>query len=152
MPSCTASSCPIKNGLNLTNNFQHGGLAAKSAYELPNPQKQDPPLTNKANDRFSDTSVQDDQKKFYRGEFTEGEGEDTFAAKGWIRARIVKDGFGIWLFMTHLQADSTLFFSTWNGIYEARQKQIDELKADINKLREEFPSDVFVIMGDFNVL
>lgn len=141
MPYSMTGFAHIGNGL-------HSGLAAKSAYPLKNPAAGAPPSEDEA-DHDTDTG------NWYRGEFGEEEGIDRHAAKGWLRSRVQKDGFGIWLIVTHLQADdfedTPISFPTVAGVYSARRTQLQELRNDVNYLRDQFPSDVVILMGDFNV-
>lgn len=87
-----------------------------------------------------------------RGTFSTWTFTDGFAAKGWIRSRIEKNGIGIWFFMTHLNADDSAEPS-WSFNYAVRQAQMAQLAQDIANIRSDpsFHDEVFVIMGDFNV-
>jgi hypothetical protein len=81
--------------------------------------------------------------------------EDCLANKGWVRGRMVKNGIGIWVYMTHTQADASVtgFGATsWTTIYSARKKQLEQLRADVNAMQASNPDDVFFLMGDFNVM
>ena len=60
-------------------------------------------------------------------------GEDGLADKGWISGRIQKEGFGIWVIITHTQADS-LISTSWKSIYEARDNQLSQLSSFIKKI------------------
>lgn len=83
--------------------------------------------------------------------------EDCNAQKGFLRGRITKNGIGIWVYMTHTQADASNV--QWSTIYDARRGQLNQIYADIRLIREGssflnfpgFPNDVFIVMGDFNV-
>jgi hypothetical protein len=116
-------------GFDLAGDLEHSGLCARSRYPLENS---------------------------FRGKFSDGVGNDSLASKGWLRARIQKDGFGIWVFMTHAQADPDDSTETdpnpsWGNTYSTRRKQFEQLAAHITQLRESSPNDVCLIMGDFNV-
>lgn len=101
----------------------HSGLCAVSKTELVNPQQV---------------------------AFANYTGEDQKAAKGSITASTVKDKFEIVVIMTHTQADSSVL-SSWNGIFTARRKQIEQLVSEVALYRLTRPSAVVVLMGDFNV-
>jgi endonuclease/exonuclease/phosphatase family metal-dependent hydrolase len=77
-------------------------------------------------------------------------GEDySYANKGWIKGRMEKDGFGIWVYMVHTQADAEL--ASWSNINFYRAAQVDMLVKDIKDTQAANPGDVVVMMGDFNV-
>lgn len=67
------------------------------------------------------------------------------AAKGWVQATIVKDGFSIGLFDLHAQSDYT------DSDIKARKNQMVELKDVVNSYRAQHPSHVVFVMGDFNI-
>jgi hypothetical protein len=112
------------NGFDLAGSFQHSGLVAFSRHPI-----------------FEVTP---------RGEFSVGAGADWFASKGWIRARVSKGGFGVWVFMTHANADDGI---TWSEIYSTRVTQFNEIANDIRSIRDSAgrENDVFLLMGDLNV-
>ncbi len=98
----------------------------------------------------------------HRGVFSDAANgsEDALASKGWVRCRIEKDGIGIWLYVTHTQADAVSPLTTWSQIYSARENQLKEIRDDVLLLRHGSPlfgipgvasNDVFIVMGDFNV-
>ncbi len=81
--------------------------------------------------------------------------EDCLANKGWVRGRMVKNGIGIWVYMTHTQADASVTgagATSWGTIYSARRNQLEQLRTDVNGMRTSHPDDVFFLMGDFNVM
>ena len=83
--------------------------------------------------------------------------EDCLANKGWVRGRMVKDGFGIWVFMTHTQADASVTgfgATTWSTIYSSRKAQLEQLRDDVKSIQNNpaFANDVIFLMGDFNVV
>jgi hypothetical protein len=114
---------------------KHSGLCARSRH----------PLSNKGRGAFSRDSL---------GSETGLVGTDWGASKGWLRGRIVKDGIGIWVFMTHTQADLACWeLPTWTQIYRARSWDLEYIRRDIRAIRNiaSYASDVFFLMGDFNV-
>jgi len=71
--------------------------------------------------------------------------EECSAAKGWLQAMIVKDGFSIALFNLHTEADEDPFSKM------ARQDQFIQLKTALLLYRAVHPDHVVFVMGDFNV-
>jgi endonuclease/exonuclease/phosphatase family metal-dependent hydrolase len=79
---------------------------------------------------------------FKQGTFDDYDGVDRFAAKGWIRTTIIKDGFSIGIFNTHLQSGE--------GYWWVRIRQLAQLYNDIKEYRASNPNNLVFIMGDFN--
>jgi endonuclease/exonuclease/phosphatase family metal-dependent hydrolase len=76
-------------------------------------------------------------------------GEDfSFANKGWLKTRMTRQGFNIWIFVVHTQADAQ---TSWANINFYRAAQVDMLVADITRTRNDNPGDPVVMLGDFNV-
>lgn len=77
------------------------------------------------------------------GFYTAEIGIDALSSKGWIAGRINKDGFTIYLFTTHAQADDE------ND--ETRTQQFNQLMGVIQNIRQNTQHALVIIMGDFNV-
>lgn len=75
----------------------------------------------------------------------DGANEDFFANKGYVRATVFKNGFGIGIFNTHLQAGNN------GAALSARADQLAELRTAVQAYRATFPSHVVILMGDLNV-
>lgn len=77
--------------------------------------------------------------------YPDGVGWDFFANKGFLRATVIKDGFGIGVFVTHTQAG--------NGDSEVSKRldQLAQLSAAISAYRIQNPTHVVIAMGDLNV-
>ncbi len=73
------------------------------------------------------------------------EGWDQFAAKGYIRATIVKEGFSIGLFTLHTQADHN-----WDNV-QTRLQELAQLASAIKDYRAKHPDHVVFVTGDFNI-
>ncbi|MCC7389301.1 MAG: endonuclease/exonuclease/phosphatase family protein [Phycisphaerales bacterium] len=80
-----------------------------------------------------------------QGFFGSERGEDAFASKGFLSATIEKDGFRIAVFNTHTQAGDG------EANEEVRFEQMLQLGFTVQGWRFANPSDVVIVMGDFNV-
>ncbi len=110
--------CCSFTGFKYKGNLEHSGLAMHSRFEL-----------------------RDAKQKMYQ----DGAGFEFFAAKGWLEATIVKDGFAIGLFNTHMQSDY------YDSAMDARRSQMRQLAKRIRKYQATYPSRPVVAIGDFNV-
>lgn len=72
---------------------------------------------------------------------------ESLSSKSYLGARIIKDGFGIGIFNTHLQAGSEFDAS----VLSTRYSQMQELRDGILSYRSSFPNDPVIIVGDLNV-
>jgi hypothetical protein len=88
-------------------------------------------------------------------DFVQGEWDDCAdflecqTAKGWVQARIIKDGFPIGIFTLHTQAGSGGFppaTAEW-----VREQQILQLVDAIDSFRATYPDHVVFAFGDYNV-
>lgn len=72
---------------------------------------------------------------------------EPFATKGLVFTEVVKDGFTIGIFNTHLQAGP----SSNEFVWDARRGQIAQLSDMIEAYRLSKPSNPVIVVGDFNV-
>jgi endonuclease/exonuclease/phosphatase family metal-dependent hydrolase len=82
---------------------------------------------------------------FAQAKWKDCDGLDCLAAKGWVQATIVKDGFSIGLLNLHAQADEGRD-KVWT-----RLRQFTQLQKAVTEYRRKHPSHVVFVMGDFNV-
>lgn len=82
---------------------------------------------------------------FSQSGYTECDGNDCLANKGFIRLSFVKDGFNVTVFNTHTQAGNS------SGNQTTRLDQLNELAFAVNVWRSLNPSHVIFVVGDFNV-
>lgn len=91
------------------------------------------------------TLTRNQPSAFSQSSYTECDGFDCLANKGFIRLSFVKDGFNVTVFNTHTQAGSSSENQT------TRQDQLNELAVSVNVWRALNPSHVVFVVGDFNV-
>lgn len=77
--------------------------------------------------------------------YTECDGDDCQASKGFTRVLLTKNGFNIAVYNTHAQAGDS------SGNVSTRYSQINELAANILLFRALNPSYAVFVGGDFNV-
>lgn len=77
--------------------------------------------------------------------YTECDGNDCQASKGWTRVLMNKNGFNIAVFNTHTQAGSSAENKT------TRLSQLNELAQDVVVFRALNPSYAVFVAGDFNI-
>jgi len=75
--------------------------------------------------------------------YSDKEGWDWFANKGFLQATIYKDGYYIGIFNTHTQADEYV---------ETRRKQMLQLANAVKTYRANNPTHPVIVLGDFNVI
>lgn len=84
----------------------------------------------------------------YNAETGDDDFFEPFASKGFVFTEIVKDGFRIAIYNTHLQAGP----ASNAAVFNARTDQLLQLRSDVVAYRAANPTVPVILAGDFNIV